>query len=92
MGRVNAARRSEGSSSAHGERKGLGALRLRSCRWTESLTASPCCCCPFPAPCSQLSLTEVQCVSHVIGLIAESLDAWRTRQYDYYQRVLNGIL
>jgi hypothetical protein len=22
----------------------------------------------------------------------DSLDAWRTRQYDYYQRVLNGIL
>ncbi|PNH10748.1 Phosphatidylinositol 4-kinase beta 1 [Tetrabaena socialis] len=40
----------------------------------------------------QLSLTEVQCVAHVLQLIAESLDAWRTRQYDYYQRVLNGIL
>ncbi|GLI62236.1 hypothetical protein VaNZ11_004831 [Volvox africanus] len=38
------------------------------------------------------SLTEVQCVEHVLHLIAESLDAWRTRQYDYYQRVLNGIL
>ena len=40
----------------------------------------------------QLSLTEVQCVQHVLTLISDSLDAWRTRQYDYYQRVLNGIL
>eukprot|EP00198_Chlamydomonas_reinhardtii_P002058 XP_001691394.1 smilar to phosphatidylinositol 3- or 4-kinase [Chlamydomonas reinhardtii] len=40
----------------------------------------------------QMTLTEVQCVAHVLQLIAESLDAWRTRQYDYYQRVLNGIL
>lgn len=22
----------------------------------------------------------------------DSLDAWSTRQYDYYQRILNGIL
>lgn len=28
----------------------------------------------------------------VLQLISESLDAWRTRQYDYYQRVVNGIL
>ena len=34
----------------------------------------------------------VQCVEVVLGLISDSLDAWRTRQYDYYQRVLNGIL
>lgn len=33
-----------------------------------------------------------QCVSVVLSLISSSLDAWRTRQYDYYQRVLNGIL
>jgi phosphatidylinositol 4-kinase len=39
-----------------------------------------------------LSLTEEQCVSSVLELIAKSLDAWRTRQYDYYQKVLNGIL
>ncbi|XVF61004.1 hypothetical protein PTKIN_Ptkin08bG0093300 [Pterospermum kingtungense] len=39
-----------------------------------------------------LSLTEEQCVSLVLSLIGSSLDAWRTRQYDYYQRVLNGIL
>jgi len=38
------------------------------------------------------SLTEEQCVEVVLGLISDSLDAWRTRQYDYYQRVLNGIL
>lgn len=40
----------------------------------------------------QLNATEVQCVQHVLQLISDSLDAWRTRQYDYYQRVLNGIL
>lgn len=39
-----------------------------------------------------LTLTEEQCVSLVLSLIGSSLDAWRTRQYDYYQRVLNGIL
>eukprot|EP00201_Polytomella_parva_P000310 CAMPEP_0175084902 /NCGR_PEP_ID=MMETSP0052_2-20121109/28337_1 /TAXON_ID=51329 ORGANISM="Polytomella parva, Strain SAG 63-3" /NCGR_SAMPLE_ID=MMETSP0052_2 /ASSEMBLY_ACC=CAM_ASM_000194 /LENGTH=437 /DNA_ID=CAMNT_0016356797 /DNA_START=28 /DNA_END=1341 /DNA_ORIENTATION=- len=39
-----------------------------------------------------LSYTEQQCIAAVIDLISESLDAWRTRQYDYYQRVLNGIL
>ncbi|KAL1196304.1 Phosphatidylinositol 4-kinase beta 2 [Cardamine amara subsp. amara] len=39
-----------------------------------------------------LSLTEEQCVSLVLSLISSSIDAWRTRQYDYYQRVLNGIL
>lgn len=36
--------------------------------------------------------TCTQCVEMVLGLISDSLDAWRTRQYDYYQRVLNGIL
>ncbi|KAF0894709.1 hypothetical protein E2562_001997 [Oryza meyeriana var. granulata] len=39
-----------------------------------------------------LSLTEEQCVCLVLSLISSSMDAWRTRQYDYYQRVLNGIL
>lgn len=39
-----------------------------------------------------LNLTESQCVEAVLTMIADSLDAWRTRQYDYYQRVLNGIL
>jgi len=36
-------------------------------------------------------LTEAQIVDHVLGLIGESLDSWRTRQYDIYQRLLNGI-
>lgn len=39
-----------------------------------------------------LGHTEVACVQLVLELISSSLDAWRTRQYDYYQRVLNGIL
>ncbi|EFN58631.1 hypothetical protein CHLNCDRAFT_34245 [Chlorella variabilis] len=39
-----------------------------------------------------LTLPEPQLVEVVLGLISDSLDAWRTRQYDYYQRVLNGIL
>jgi len=39
-----------------------------------------------------LGLTEVQAVQMVLSLISDSLDAWRTRQYDYYQRVMNGIL
>ena len=39
-----------------------------------------------------LAKTEEQCVQLVLDLIEESLDAWRTRQYDYYQRVTNGIL
>ena len=40
----------------------------------------------------QLSATEEQCIDIVLNLISDSMDAWRTRQYDYYQRVLNGIL
>ncbi|KAK9837506.1 hypothetical protein WJX81_007387 [Elliptochloris bilobata] len=40
----------------------------------------------------QLYLSEAQCVEVVLGLIAESLDNWRSRNYDYYQRVLNGVL
>lgn len=39
-----------------------------------------------------LGLPEPSVVELVLGLISDSLDAWRTRQYDYYQRVLNGIL
>lgn len=38
------------------------------------------------------NLTEEQCVQLVLQMISDSMDAWRTRQYDYYQRVLNGIL
>ncbi|KAI8112901.1 hypothetical protein M9434_004221 [Picochlorum sp. BPE23] len=37
-------------------------------------------------------LSEEALVKHVLNLIGDSLDAWRTRQYDYYQRVLNGIM
>jgi len=25
-------------------------------------------------------------------MISDSIDAWSTRQYDFYQRILNGIL
>jgi phosphatidylinositol 4-kinase len=39
-----------------------------------------------------LQLTEKQSVQLVLSLISDSLDAWYTRQYDYYQRLLNGIL
>lgn len=28
----------------------------------------------------------------VLSLLLASIDAWTTRQYDYYQRILNGIL
>lgn len=28
----------------------------------------------------------------VLSLFMASVDAWTTRQYDYYQRILNGIL
>lgn len=28
----------------------------------------------------------------IAALLEMSIDAWTTRQYDYYQRVLNGIL
>ncbi|UPQ98972.1 phosphatidylinositol kinase [Chloropicon primus] len=39
-----------------------------------------------------LSATEEECIEIVLNMISDSMDAWRTRQYDYYQRVLNGIL
>ncbi len=39
-----------------------------------------------------MSLPGLQCVEMVLQLISDSLDAWRTRQYDYYQRILNGIM
>ena len=39
-----------------------------------------------------LECTEEQCVEIMLGLISDSMDAWCTRQYDFYQRVLNGIL
>lgn len=28
----------------------------------------------------------------VLSLLLASIDAWTTRQYDYYQRILNGIV
>jgi phosphatidylinositol 4-kinase B len=37
-------------------------------------------------------IAEPAVVEMVLGLISDSLDAWSTRQYDLYQRVLNGIL
>eukprot|EP00958_Prasinococcus_capsulatus_P019098 scaffold2313_cov202-Prasinococcus_capsulatus_cf.AAC.3 len=40
----------------------------------------------------QRSMTDTDCVQWVLSLIEQSVDAWRSRQYDYYQRVLNGIL
>ena len=36
-------------------------------------------------------MSEEKYVEYVLGLIGDALDNWRTRQYDYYQRVLNGI-
>ena len=40
----------------------------------------------------QLGQTEEKSIQFVLQLISESMDSWRSRQYDYYQRVLNGIL
>jgi phosphatidylinositol 4-kinase len=40
----------------------------------------------------QLQLSEAQVVEHVMDLIEVSVDSWRTRQYDSYQRITNGIL
>ena len=31
-------------------------------------------------------------VRHALSLVSDSLDSWRTRQYDYYQFVLNKIM
>ena len=39
-----------------------------------------------------LGCTEEQCVNIMLSMISDSMDAWCTRQYDFYQRVLNGIL
>ena len=39
-----------------------------------------------------LGISEEGVIQLVLNLVSDSLDAWRTRQYDYYQRVLNGIL
>ena len=39
-----------------------------------------------------LGSTEEQCVEIMLSMVSDSMDAWCTRQYDFYQRVLNGIL
>lgn len=39
-----------------------------------------------------LHQNEEQCVETVLEMISDSMDAWSTRQYDFYQRILNGIL
>lgn len=44
-------------------------------------------CVPCAMPCPHMQVVQM-----VLSLISDSLDAWRTRQYDYYQRVMNGIL
>ena len=33
----------------------------------------------------------LQCVELALGLIGTSLDAFSSRQYDYYQKIVNGI-
>jgi phosphatidylinositol 4-kinase len=38
------------------------------------------------------SLTEEACIERIVGLIDESINNWRTIQYDNYQRITNGIL
>jgi phosphatidylinositol 4-kinase B len=38
-----------------------------------------------------LAVSEAGVVDIVMGLISESMDSWRTRQYDFYQRCVNGI-
>ena len=39
-----------------------------------------------------VNFTEQACIEKVVGLIDESLNNWRTVQYDNYQRITNGIL
>ena len=39
-----------------------------------------------------LNVSESHVVEIAMGLIAESVDSWRTRQYDFYQRCVNGIM
>ncbi|MES1921829.1 hypothetical protein MHBO_003366 [Bonamia ostreae] len=36
--------------------------------------------------------SDQECIEYVYWLIEESLDNWRTTQYDSYQRITNGIL
>ena len=39
-----------------------------------------------------VNLTEEMCIEKIVGLIDESLNNWRTIQYDNFQRITNGIL
>jgi len=39
-----------------------------------------------------LNLTDRELENHVDQLITESLDNWRTKQYDHFQFLTNGIL
>ncbi len=39
-----------------------------------------------------LHLSDDQCVTHAVTLVEDSINNWRTVQYDNYQRITNGIL
>ena len=39
-----------------------------------------------------LGRTEDQVAEIMLAMISDSMDAWSTRQYDFFQRVSNGIL
>lgn len=39
----------------------------------------------------RLEQTEEQCVEHAYAIIEQSVNNWRTVQYDSYQRITNGI-
>ncbi|KAH0472207.1 MAG: uncharacterized protein KVP18_004767 [Porospora cf. gigantea A] len=38
-----------------------------------------------------LKLPERQCINHILSLIDQSVNNWRTVQYDTFQRITNGI-
>jgi len=40
----------------------------------------------------KLDRTEEECVEHAHSIIEESINNWRTEQYDKYQRITNGIV
>jgi phosphatidylinositol 4-kinase len=35
---------------------------------------------------------EKECIQHALALVDDSINNWRTIQYDNYQRITNGIL
>ncbi len=37
-------------------------------------------------------MDDTECMAHALALIEESIDNWRSRQYDQYQFLTNGIL